>query len=149
MIELLATLAIMGVLAMVSVPMLQLTIQRQKEQELSQALFQIREAIDAYKRAVDQGHISLRVGESGYPPSLDALVNGIEDEKSPVRKKMFFLRKLPFNPMSSNSGLDPSKSWGLRSYESTADNPQEGSDVFDVYCPSDKVGLNGLAYKQW
>jgi general secretion pathway protein G len=142
------TLAIMAVLVTVAVPLLQVNIQRQRERELRAALADIREALDAYKRASEQGRITLRIGESGYPPSLEQLVMGVEDERSPTRQKMYFLRRLPVDPM-----LPPLPNgkpvWGLRSYESPPNNPAEGEDVFDVYSRSDKIGLNGVPYREW
>jgi general secretion pathway protein G len=147
-IELMMTLAIMATLVTVAVPLAQLTTQRQKERDLRAALAQIREGLDAYKRAADQGRIVARLGESGYPKSLERLVEGIEDQRSPAKTKMYFLRRLPRDPMADAS-VPAAKSWGLRSYASPADEPAEGEDVFDVYSTSAKQGLNGVPYKEW
>ncbi|MDR1935077.1 MAG: type II secretion system GspH family protein [Candidatus Accumulibacter sp.] len=148
-VELMMTLAIMSVLALVTVPLAQLAVQRDKERELRAALADIREALDAYKRASEQGRIVTRLGESGYPPSLEVLVEGVEDQRSPVRKKLYFLRRIPRDPMVVGSETDPAASWGLRSYDSPPEEPVEGDDVFDVYSTSDRVGLNNVPYRDW
>jgi len=148
-IELMITLAIMAVLVMVAVPMAQVAVQRQKEHELRAALSEIREALDAYKRASDQGRITLKLGESGYPKSLDMLVDGVDDERSPGKQKLYFLRRLPPDPMEAGGNMKASETWGLRSYLSPPDEPSEGEDVFDIYSKSEKLGLNGVAYRKW
>ncbi|MDR1367334.1 MAG: type II secretion system GspH family protein [Candidatus Accumulibacter sp.] len=148
-IELMMTLAIMGVLALVSVPMVELSIQREKEKELRAALIQIREALDAYKRATEQGQIAWRAGESGYPKRLGVLVEGVPDMKSPKRQKIYFLRRFPRDPMNPDADLKPEETWGKRSYRSPPDKPEEGEDVFDVFSLSDAAGLNGAPYREW
>lgn len=148
-IELMMTLAIMAVLVTVATPLAQLTAQRQKEQDLRSALFQIREALDAYKRASDQGRLVARLGESGYPKSLDLLVEGVDDQRSPAHQKIYFLRRLPRDPMVADAAMPAAATWALRSYASPPDDPAEGDDVFDVRSRSDKQGLNGVAYKNW
>jgi general secretion pathway protein G len=148
-VELMMTLAIMAVLALVSVPLAQLAAQRQKEHELRAALAEIRQALDAYKRASDQGRVVAKLGESGYPPSLETLMEGVEDQRSPARKKIYFLRRIPRDPMVAGSETDPAGHWGLRSYDSPPEEPAEGDDVFDVYSTSDRVGLNNVPYRDW
>ena len=143
------TLSIMAVLAVVAVPLAQWTYQRDKERALRTSLAEIREALDSYKRASDQGRIAVKIGESGYPKNLLELVEGVDDQRSPNRKKMYFLRRIPIDPMSPDVSSKPEDSWGLRSYASPPDDPSEGDDVFDVYSRSKKVGLNGIPYAKW
>lgn len=143
------TLALLGVLALIAVPSAQLAVQREKEKELRLALREIREAIDAYKRASDQGRMPLKVGQSGYPASLDELAEGVEDTKSPGRGRLYFLRRLPRDPMHPDPDVPAAETWGKRSYNSPPEEPAEGEDVFDVYSLSGKVGLNGIPYAKW
>ena len=143
------TLAIMGGLAVIAVPMIESVIKRQREAELRTALMQIREALDAYKKASDQGRIPLKIGESGYPKDLKDLVEGVIDAKSPQKQNMYFLRRIPRDPLNSDSDLPAEETWGQRSYKSPPDAPRAGDDVFDVYSLSDVVGLNGIPYKEW
>ncbi len=149
LIELLVTLAVMAVLATVATPLLQVAVQRDKERDLRMALMQIREGLDAHKRAAEQGRIALKVGESGYPKSLEDLEKGVPDQRSLNKQNLYFLRRLPSDPMASNTNLKPQETWGLRSYASPPDEPSEGADVFDVYSKSSKIGLNGVPYAKW
>jgi len=149
LIELLVTLAIIGVLASAVVPLAELAVQRTKEQELRVALRQIRGALDAYKRAVDEGHVTRKADASGYPPTLDVLVEGVPDEKNPEKAKIYFLRRIPRDPLNSDADVSAAKTWGKRSYASPHDAPEEGNDVFDVYSLAEGAGLNGIPYRQW
>lgn len=149
LIELIVTLAIIGVLATIALPLAEVSVQRSKEQELRTALRQIREALDSYKQASDEGRISKSIDESGYPKSLEKLVEGVEDIKSPRHIKIYFLRQLPRDPMADSQSALPQDSWGKRSYESSKDDPKEGNDVFDVYSQSKEIGLNGISYREW
>jgi general secretion pathway protein G len=149
LIELLVTLTILAVLASAVVPLAELTVQRTKESDLRSALRQIRGALDEYKRAVDEGRIVKNADESGYPRSLDVLVDGVPNEKDPKKTKIYFLRRIPRDPFNTDSSLPPARTWGLRSYASPHDAPAEGNDVFDVYSRAEGKGLNGIPYKEW
>jgi general secretion pathway protein G len=149
LIELVITVAIIGLLAGIAVPTAELVIQRNREQELRLALREIRKGIDAYKQAFDEGHMVKMVGDSGYPPTLNVLVDGVADALNPDQQKIYFLRRIPPDPMSTDLNLPPEKTWGLRSYESDADNPSEGKDVFDVYTLATGIGINRVPYRQW
>jgi general secretion pathway protein G len=134
----------------VALPLAELTVQRAKEQELRAGLRQIRAALDDYKKAVDEGRIVRKADESGYPPSLDVLVEGVSDAKDPAKKRLvYFLRRVPRDPLADDPAIPAARTWGLRSYESSHDSPREGKDVFDVYSLAPGVGLNGVPYRQW
>jgi general secretion pathway protein G len=149
LVELTVVMAIMAVLVSSAMPLYELTAQREKEKELRVGLRQIREALDAYKRAVNEGRVARKADESDYPRKLEDLIAGVPDAKDPEKRKIYFLRRLPRDPMSTDPALADAETWGKRSYESPPDNPQEGNDVFDVYSRSQQIGLNGIAYDRW
>lgn len=149
LVEMIVTVAIVALLASIALPLAELTVRRQKEQSLHAALRQIRAAIDAYKLAVDQGRIRKSADQSGFPDSLDALVLGVEDARSPMHEKMYFLRRVPRDPLFPNAEASAADTWGKRSYASPPDAPREGSDVYDVYSLAPGAGLNDVPYKDW
>ena len=149
LVELLVTLAIVGVLASAVVPLAELVVKRSKEQELRVALRQIRGALDEYKRAVDEGRVTKKADESGYPPALDVLAEGVENAKDVKNAKIYFLRRLPRDPFAADATAPAARTWGKRSYASPPDAPEEGRDVFDVYSLAEGTGLNGIPYREW
>ncbi len=149
LLELLITVAIVGLLASIALPLSEVTTQRNKEQDLRRALREIREALDAYKRAADGGRVTRSADESGYPPSLAVLVQGVPDAKSPSGGKLYFLRRVPHDPFANNPAAQGEATWGLRSFDSPPDAPRPGKDVFDVYSMNGGIGLNGVPYKEW
>jgi general secretion pathway protein G len=149
LIELVITVAIVGVLASVALPLHELTAQRAKEQDLRRALRDVRDAIDAHKQAWDEGRILKSPGDTGYPKRLDDLVAGVEDQKSAKKERLYFLRRVPRDPLALDQSLTPAQTWGRRSYASPPDEPKEGEDVYDVYSLSPGSGINGRPYREW
>ena len=149
LIELVITVAIVALLASVALPVSELAVQRTKEQELRRTLRQIREAIDVYKQASDEGRIKKSIGDSGYPKKLEELAEGVDDLKSPKKEKIYFLRRIPRDPLNADPTLSAAASWGKRSYASPPDDPREGDDVFDVFSLAPGKGINGQPYRDW
>lgn len=148
LIEVVITVAIIGILASIAAPLTETVVQRGKEQELKQALMTLRNAIDAYKEAADGGRVERSVGDSGYPKTLESLVLGVTDRQSASGAKIYFLRRIPRDPLA-DPALPAAKSWGLRSYDSPPEAPRPGKDVFDVYSLTDRVALDGTRYRDW
>lgn len=149
LIEIVVTVAIVGLLATAIFPLAELAVQRTKEEQLRESLRSIRTAIDAYKAAADEGRIEMEVGESGYPPNLEVLSDGVTDVSDPNLGTIYFLRRIPRDPFYPDPVTTAAETWGLRSYKSSPDDPQPGEDVFDVYSLTTRASLNGIAYREW
>jgi len=139
--EMIIVISILLILMGAAVPVMKVSIKRQRETDLKRALWEMRGAIDKYKDAADRNAFQVKLGTEGYPPDLDTLVNGVEIAGG---KKLRFLRRIPKDPMTGNTD------WGLRSMQ---DDPQSdswgGQNVFDVYTKSQGTGLDGTKYKDW
>ena len=141
LLELIVAATILSILTMMALPLARVTIQREREKELRQALWEMRDAIDRYKDAVDRGAFQSKVDSGGYPPDLETLVKGVEAQGG---KKIRFLRSIPVDPMTK------SKEWGMRSMQDDPDSDSfGGQSVFDVYTKSTGTGLDGTKYKDW
>ena len=137
--ELIIATTIMSILTLMALPLARVTIQREKEKELRQALWEMRDAIDRYKDTADRGGFQIKVGSEGYPPDLDTLVTGVDVSG----KKLKFLRRIPVDPMTKQE-------WGMRSMQDDKDSDSwGGQNVFDVYTKSDQTALDGTKYKDW
>ncbi len=140
LVELIVTIAILSVLASAALPVARFEYKRQKERELRQDLWMMRDAIDKYKDAADRGAFQIKLDSQGYPPDLDTLVNGVEVQG----KKLKFLRKIPVDPMTGKAD------WGERSMQDDPDSDSwGGQNVFDVYSKADGTALDGAKYKTW
>ena len=148
LIELVITVALIGLLAALAAPVAETVVRRGKEQDLKAALMQMRDAIDAYKDAADAGRIAKAATDSGYPANLEVLVNGVIDKSSSSGAKIFFLRRIPRDPFADAS-LPPGQTWGLRSSDSPPDAPSTGKDLYDVRSLSDDKALDGTYYREW
>lgn len=148
LVEVVVTVAIVALLATIAAPLTETVVRRGKEQELKAALYRIRDAIDAYKLAADAGHIEKLADATGYPKTLQLLVEGVRDVRSAAGNRIYFLRRIPRDPFADPS-RPPEETWGLRSYASPPDSPRPGDDVFDVYSLTPGNGLNGIPYREW
>ncbi len=141
--ELIATAAILMVLASAILPVGRVAHRRTQEIELRRALRDIRTAINAYKQMYDDQKFSLELGSTGYPPDLERLVEG-EGLVGTLGKKMKLLRRIPVDPMTGEAD------WGLRCYQDEPDSTSWcGDDVWDVYSKSTAKALDGTSYASW
>ena len=149
LVELLVVVAIMALLATIAMPLSELAQRRTQEEELRRSLREIRDALDQYKRLVDAGHIQRAVGAAGYPASLQELAGGVTDALSPQGARIYLLRSLPRDPFAPADVANAVDTWSTRAYASPPEDPQAGSDVFDVHSKSSALGSNGVAYRAW
>lgn len=148
LVELVIAMALLAILAAAVLPLAEVTVRRTKELELRRNLRIIRTAIDDYKadfdRAVREKKITAAINETGYPESLEALLEG-EDFGGLFPYQRKYLRRIPRDPFDVYD-----EGWGLRAYADDADSTvYGGGDVYDVYSQSDKIGLDGTPYNTW
>jgi general secretion pathway protein G len=150
-IELIVTIAILMILSTLVLPVARYSIQRQKEIELRRNLRILRDAIDAYHEAVvpsipgQTPKIQMKFGTDGWPPNLEALVEGEAIIGDATGKKIRFLRRIPVDPMTNST------EWGLRSTQDEPDSKTWGGEnVWDVYSESEALSLDGVThYNEW
>ena len=150
LLELMVTLAIIMILASMVLPFSKIAARRAKEFELHQTLRTVREAIDAfhqdyltvpYKGTTMANDIA---GESGYPKTLDILVKGVKNPRSPKETVKRYLRKIPVDPMTQSA------KWGLRCNSDEPDSDNWcGDDVYDIYSTSNGAAIDKTKYKDW
>lgn len=149
LIELLVVMGILGILAVAIMPLGEAMVTAQKERELRRALWEIRGAIDEYKRQASRGAVAASDSDSGYPPTLAVLVTGVEDASTPSgNRRWYFMRQIPRDPFAPPD-LPAEQTWRLRSYASPPDRPSPGADVYDVRSSSDAIALDGTTYASW
>lgn len=149
LIELIVVVAILSLLASAVMPLAHISSKRARELELRQNLRKIRMAIDTYKKAYDDKRIDNEIGRSGYPESLKELVEGVKDAKSAEGNMMYFMRRLPRDPMNDNEFLTAEETWETRSYDSAPDDFSGGDDVYDIRSSSEETALNETSYREW
>jgi general secretion pathway protein G len=145
LIELIVAFTILMVLTSMAVPVARTQVRRIKERQLREAEAEIRKAIDKYKDLADGGKLGIQNQDTyGYPPTLDALVDGVKGSGQAADTKLKFLRRIPIDPMTGK------REWGLRSMQ---DDPKStgwgGQNVFDVYTKSDDKAADGTPYSDW
>ncbi len=149
LLELVIVVAVLSVLASAVMPLAHISSKRAKELELRQNLRKIRTALDMYKKAYDDKKIENEIGRSGYPESLAELVEGVKDVKSAEGHMIYFIRRLPRDPMNDNEFLTAEETWEARSYDSPPDDFSGGDDVYDIRSSSEKTALDETYYRDW
>ena len=144
--EMIATAAIVMILASAILPMGRVVRTRQKELELRRTLRDVRNAIDRYRDDVEKGLIGgadVKLGSEGYPPDLEILVKGVNRVGS-VDRKLKYLRRIPPDPMTGTTD------WGLRCYQDDPDSTSWcGQNVWDIYTKSTAKALDKTPYLEW
>jgi len=142
LLELIVTLGIMLVLSTAAIATVRFRIIRDKEWELRRDLREMRNAIDKYKDTADRNLIRTEVGSQGYPPDLEALVNGLDI--GPSGPRLRFLRRIPVDPMTGRTD------WIFQSVQDDPDSTSwSGGNVFDVHSSSRSIALDGTPYITW
>ena len=143
LVELLITLTVLGVLASVAMPLVEVTVKRTKEIEFRRGLREIREGIDRFKTEYDKARQNARDAReifktrvsserSGYPLTLEELV----ETKT--------LRRIPKDPMSTEG------QWVSRSYSDSLDTTlTDRRDIYDVRSASTATAMDGSRYDSW
>jgi general secretion pathway protein G len=146
-VELLAALGVLLVLVSVAIPLKRWDEKRRREDELRVGLRTMREAIDQYKKASDEGRIQQKdVDQKGFPRDLEELVEGVDviDPATGMPHKMRFLSRIPVDPFTGEA------EWGKRSYQDDWDATSTGGEnVWDVYSLYAGKALDGTWYKDW
>jgi general secretion pathway protein G len=143
LIELVVSIAVLGILASAAMPLAQVSTTRTRELELRRSLRKLRESIDLFKFEYDKARGNARdsrlvfkqklsVDRTGYPLTLEEMV------------ETKVLRRIPRDPMTEDG------KWVTRSF---SDNPEsslsDAKDIYDVRSASRAVALDGTKYDTW
>lgn len=149
--ELMVTLVVLSILAATALPYAELTVKRNRELELRQALREVRTAIDRVNQDWRDGRTSKfndAVSEDGFPKTLEVLTEGIESAQA-KGGKIKYLRRIPRDPFAK-ADTPAAEQWALRSYQDDADTKVwSGKDVFDVRSTSERKAIDGTFYNDW
>lgn len=120
LLELMAVVTIVSILAAVALPNYRAAIRAAKEATLRTDLFLFRDSIDQYY--ADKGR---------YPASLEDLT------------KDGYVRKLPYDPITGAAD------WEVVYAEPDPDNPNDQPGVYDVHSASANPSSDGTPYNEW
>ena len=120
LLELMAVMFIMSVLAGISLPQFRVSIIRAREAVLLEDLFQFRDLIDQHY--ADKGR---------YPPSLEALV------------EEGYLRLMPKDPFTGIAD------WQVVYEEPSGDDLTLELGIYDVHSSARGTSLSGTPYSEW
>jgi general secretion pathway protein G len=152
--EVIATAAVLAILAMAILPTARATTQRAKEMELRTALQTIRDCIDQFHARCDAAFnfpdgkkISKNTGvgcsDPTWPEKLDDLLSSPYQGALPDQK-WHCLRRIPPDPMTEE-GV-----WVLKCQDDSESADMCRQGIWDVHSKSTQKPLNGVgAYKEW
>jgi general secretion pathway protein G len=152
-VEMMATVAILMILASAIIPMARTANKRRKELELHSALRKIRAALDLY---IAYCNPALPSPDSHQPPlkvepcldhqgpkDLKDLWEGVSFTQYVGKDKLKILRKEIRDPMTGEE-------FGKRCYQDDPDSTSWcGKDVWNVYSKSTQTALDGTKYSDW
>ena len=150
--ELITVIAIIGILAATTMPVVRFGLRRQKEIELRARLRKITEAIDRYHDTMTiPATIPIRpaqipaLGSEGYPKNLEELLKGI---KLTDGRLVHFIRERDL--------IDPMTGTNKWLTLATTDDPdstpseEEKVNVYEVHSTSSALSLDGKTrYNEW
>lgn len=166
------TLTVLTILTLGVIPLVKVSVKRQREQRLREALQEMRAAIDEFRRdtvgmtacpppgpavhdprskvVISQCDIFTVDNPDRYPPDLETMVSGVNilprvaSGGGVSTKKKIYLRSIPVDPMTGTA------EWELRSSYDAKDAQSWGREnVFDVRSKSSATSLNGEKYSDW
>ncbi len=146
LIELIVVSVIISILASIAIPIVEISVKRDKELQFKRALRTIRSAIDEYQKFSVEKKIELDEDRYHLPEKLKDLLEGIEYTDKKTNKKLIkkFLRRIPKDPITN------SFEWGLRSYQDKPESTRWGGEnIWDVYTTSERKALDETYYKEW
>jgi general secretion pathway protein G len=143
LIEILVSIAVLGLLAGVAMPLVQVSVTRTRELELRRALRMVREGIDLFKLEYDKARTNARDARDDFKKRLSADRTGYPlTLEEMVQTKI--LRRIPRDPMT------PEGKWITRSYSDTPESSlSDGKDVWDIRSASKAVALDGTTHDTW
>jgi general secretion pathway protein G len=146
LLELIVTLAVLGIMVGAAVPITRNNIKRSRETELRRNLREIRMALEAFRldcRSNKFSPFETDRHKDCYPKDLNYLVEGMKTSGLSDRT-LRYLRHIPRDPITN--GTD----WGFRSSEDDPGSDSwDGENIFDVFTKSEETALNGSKYKEW
>lgn len=143
LIELLVCVAVLGVLAGVAMPLVQVSVRRTRELELRRSLRQLRDGLDRFKLEYDKAKGNAQDARQGFRSKLSADRTGYPlNLQEMVDTKI--LRRIPKDPMTEDG------KWVTRSYSDNPDSSMsDGKDVWDLRSASKAVASDGTTYDTW
>ena len=140
LIELVVATSLILLLSVVAVPMLDITSQREKEENLRITLNEMRGALDLYL----QDH-------SAYPASIGTLLTHPRNDGFG-----FYLRRFPLNPIVSKADWEISGRTTIggvgdvwASCTSAGFTLPGLQPIVDIRCPDYGTAINGINYREW